>query len=119
MTILRCVSILILLAAFPAAAAPLCTDDPEAAPYVRALCEYNEGRFKAAEVVFRAIVEKDEHRPETLKSRYFLARALMKQKRWQEASSEWIKIYSISPAFYKEWSCDFLLGECRRALGLD
>ena len=90
-----------------------------ASSYAAALCFYHQGDLAEAYAAFTTIVEADEPRPETLKSRYFLARTLMKQRRWDEASAELIKIYSISAAFYEEWSCDFLLGEARRALGLD
>lgn len=87
--------------------------------YPRALCLYRAGRWGDAEKAFAAIVRADRKEPETLKSRYFLARSLMRQKKWNEASEELRRIYSISPAFYQQWSCDFLLGETRRAMGLD
>lgn len=108
-----------LLAGALAAAAPprACRGDLD--PYPAALCLYLGGDLDAARAGFAAIVEKDEPRPETLKARYFLARSLMKLKRWDEASGELIKIYSISPAFYEEWSCDFLLGEARRGMGME
>ncbi|HEY0591767.1 MAG TPA: CDC27 family protein [Thermoanaerobaculia bacterium] len=100
-----------------AAPPPVCRGDLD--PYPAALCLYLRGDADAARAAFAAIVTKDEPRPETLKARYFLARSLMKLKRWDEASGELIKIYSISPAFYEEWSCDFLLGEARRGLGME
>ncbi|MGH9456853.1 MAG: tetratricopeptide repeat protein [Thermoanaerobaculia bacterium] len=87
--------------------------------YAAALCYYYQGDLPQAAAAFLAIVEEDRPHPETLRSRYFLARTWMKQGRWEEASEELIKIYSLSPSFYEEWSCDFLLGETRRALGLD
>ncbi|HVR43850.1 MAG TPA: hypothetical protein VMS56_10455 [Thermoanaerobaculia bacterium] len=87
--------------------------------YAAALCQYHQGSLERAAERFRAIVEADEPRPETLKARYFLARTLMKLGRAGEASAELIKIHSLSPAFYREWGCDFLLGEARRADGLD
>lgn len=105
------------MTATAAPARPVCGGT--ASPYAAALCFYHQGDLAEAYASFASIVEADEPRPETLKSRYFLARTLMKQRRWDEASAELIKIYSISPAFYEEWSCDFLLGEARRALGLD
>ena len=103
--------------AVEAAPAAICRGDLE--PYPAALCLYLRGAYEEARVAFDAIVAKDEPRPETLKARYFLARALMKLRRWEEASGELIKIYSLSPAFYEEWSCDFLLGEARRGMGLE
>ena len=107
------------LAASPAPAAPaaVCRGDLE--PYPAALCLYLRGDLEDARAGFEAIVARDEARPETLKARYFLARSLMKLRRWEEASGELVKIYSISPAFYQEWSCDFLLGEARRGMGLE
>ncbi|HEU5162221.1 MAG TPA: CDC27 family protein [Thermoanaerobaculia bacterium] len=107
------------LAASGASAAPaaVCRGDLE--PYPAALCLYLRGEYERARAGFEAIVAKDEARPETLKGRYFLARSLMKLRRWEEASGELIKIYSLSPAFYEEWSCDFLLGEARRGMGLE
>lgn len=86
--------------------------------YPEALCHYHQGNLEDAEAAFRSLVEADDPRPETLKGRYFLVRTLMKLRRWPEASAELIKIYSISPSFYREWSGDFLLGEIRRAQGL-
>lgn len=104
--------------ATPAGAAE---EDCPSAPsdYAAALCFYHADALEKASALFEQIVREDVPHPATLKSRYFLARTRMKQKRWEEASAEWIKIYSISPAFYQEWSCDFLLGESRRAMGLD
>lgn len=87
--------------------------------YHRALCAYRSGDFAGAEVLFRSIAGAQAQAPETIKSRYFLARSLMKQNRWEEAGAELIRIYGLSRAFYDEWNCDFLLGECRRALGRD
>ncbi len=109
----------VVLAASAAWAAPAAACRGELAPYPAALCLYLRGDAEGARAGFAAIVEKDEPRPETLKARYFLARALMKLKRWEEASEELIKIYSLSPSFYEEWSCDFLLGEARRGMGLE
>lgn len=108
-----------LLAATAAAGAPspVCRGDLDA--YGTALCRYLRGEHQAARAGFEAIVAAGEPRPETLKARYFLARSLMKLRRWEEASGELIKIYSISPAFYEEWSCDFLLGEARQGMGLE
>ena len=84
--------------------------------YESGLCLYHQGLYPDAERVFRGL-ESAEPSPEAIKAHYFLARAQMKQKKWNEASREWIRIFGLDPAFYREWSCDFLLGECRRELG--
>ncbi len=108
-----------LLASAAGMAAPAAVCRGELDPYGDALCLYLRGEHEAARSGFGAIVAKDEPRPETLKARYFLARTLMKLHRFEEASGELIKIYSIAPAFYEEWSCDFLLGEARRGMGME
>ena len=41
----------------------------------------------------------------------------MKLGRYEEAETFFIRIYEMSKAFYDDWNCDFLLGECRRARG--
>ena len=41
----------------------------------------------------------------------------MKLGRFDEAATLFIRIYSMDPAFYASWYCDFLLGECRKAVG--
>ncbi|MEO8217327.1 MAG: tetratricopeptide repeat protein [Acidobacteriota bacterium] len=87
--------------------------------YREALSAYTSGDFARAAPLFQAIVTGDEKDPLTLKSRYFLARSCMHLKRWTEASSDLIAIYAISPSFFSEWSCDYLLGECRQAMGRD
>lgn len=86
--------------------------------YRRGLCAYRAGDFAQAQELFRKVAEAGAAEPETIKARYFLARALMKQRKWQPASEQFIRIYGLSRSFYHEWNCDFLLGECRRALGL-
>ncbi len=104
--------------AAPALAAPPTTcgasDD-----YGKALCAYQRRNFAQAEAGFRAIVEKDDKDPQTLHALYFLARTEMKRGRFDEASTLFIRIYSLDRSFYETWSCDFLLGECRRAMGKD
>ena len=85
--------------------------------YESALCAYQTRRFADAEAGFRAIVERGEKDPQTLRSTYFLARTLMKTGRFDEASTLLIRIYSLDKTFYDGWNCDFLLGECRRASG--
>ncbi len=88
------------------------TDD-----YSRALCAYQRRNFAEAEAEFRAIVEKNEPDPETIRATYFLARTDMKLGRYEDAETLFVRIYEMSKAFYDEWNCDFLLGECRRARG--
>ncbi len=87
--------------------------------YGNALCSYRSGDLAAARQRFRAIADANQQQPETIKSLYFLARTEMKLKRWDEASAVLSRIYLLSPPFYKEWNCDFLLGVCRKALGKD
>lgn len=85
--------------------------------YERALCAYQRRNFADAEHEFRAIVERGEKDAQTLRSTYFLARTFMKTGRFDEASALFIRIYETDKAFYDTWNCDFLLGECRKALG--
>ncbi|HEX9981819.1 MAG TPA: tetratricopeptide repeat protein [Thermoanaerobaculia bacterium] len=86
-------------------------------PYEQALCAYQKREFARAETGFRAIVDAGVAEPQTLRSMYFLARTLMKTGRYDDAATLLIRIYSLDKAFYNSWSCDFLLGECRRATG--
>jgi TolA-binding protein len=86
-------------------------------PYSQALCSYQQRQFFDAEARFRAIVDSDVVAPQTLKAMYFLARTLMKTGRFAEAANLLIRIYETDPPFYDAWNCDFLLGECRRAMG--
>jgi TolA-binding protein len=88
------------------------TDD-----YGKALCAYQRRNFADAEAAFRAIAEKGGRDAQTLHAIYFLARTQMKQGRFDEASTLLIRIYGLDKPFYDTWSCDFLLGECRRATG--
>ena len=85
--------------------------------YSRALCAYQRRNFAEAEGGFRAIVEKNEPDPQTIRATYFLARTEMKLGRYEEAETLFIRIYEMSKPFYDDWNCDFLLGECRRARG--
>ena len=107
---------LIAALALPAMAAPptTCggTDD-----YSAGLCAYQKRQFAEAEKRFRAIVEKDEKEPATMKATYFLARTLMKTGRYDDAAKLLIRIYDTDKPFYDDWQCDFLLGECRQAQG--
>lgn len=88
-----------------------------AGAYQAALCAYQQRDFALAESGFRAIVEVGRADAETLRATYFLARTLMKTGRFQEASRLFMGIYAMDKPFYDGWNCDFLLGECRRALG--
>ena len=92
----------------------LCAGDA----YERALCSYQQGRLEEAEASFRQLTEADPA-PRTIRAHYFLARTLMRTGKCEEASRELIRIFGADPGFYREWGCDFLLGECRRRLGLD
>lgn len=87
--------------------------------YARALCSYQRRQFAEAEAGFRRIVEKNEADPQTIRATYFLARTEMKRGRFDEAAPLLVRIYGMDPAFYATWNCDFLLGECRRAVGKD
>lgn len=110
---------LVMLATAVAAAAPQrsAPQPCSGGDYARALCLYSRQNYETALSMFKAIAERDEKAPETMKAHYFAARSEMKLKRWSEAAEELRNIYDLSPLFYREWSCDFLLGECRRALG--
>jgi TolA-binding protein len=112
---MRYAVILALLATTTLAAPPTtCNQEGE---YERALCSYQRRNFAEAESAFRLIVERGAKEPATLRSIYFLARTLMKTGRFDEASALLIRIYSLDKPFYDAWNCDFLLGECRKALG--
>jgi TolA-binding protein len=87
--------------------------------YGQALCAYQRRNFVEAEAQFRAIVDKGEQDATTIRALYFLARTDMKLGRFEEASPMLVRIYSLDPRFYAAWNCDFLLGECRRAMGKD
>jgi TolA-binding protein len=90
------------------------TDD-----YSKALCAYQRRAFTEAEAGFRGIVEKNEVDPVTIRAIYFLARTEMKRGRFDEAAPLFVRIYAMDPAFYASWNCEFLLGECRKAMGKD
>ncbi len=111
----RAAAILALLS-FAAHAAPptTCGGGSE---YERALCAYQRRNFAEAETAFRTLTERQEQDPQTIRATYFLARTMMKTGRYDDASALLIRIYSLDKAFYEVWNCDFLLGECRKALG--
>ena len=112
----RLLAILALLAPILVQAAPPTTCNLPG-DYERALCAYQRRNFGIAESGFRAIVEKEAKDATTIRSLYFLARTLMKTGRYDEASALLIRIYSLDQSFYEAWNGDFLLGECRKALG--
>lgn len=117
MSVVKTALILALLAGSASAAPPStcgARDD-----YGRALCSYQRRSFIEAEAAFRIIVDKGEQDAKTIRSLYFLARTEMKLGRFEEAAPMLVRIYSLDPGFYAAWNCDFLLGECRRALGKD
>jgi TolA-binding protein len=75
--------------------------------YDRALCAYQRRNFPEAETAFRAIVSRDAKDPVTLRATC----------RYDDAAELFVRIYSLDTPFYHAWNCDFLLGECRRAVG--
>jgi TolA-binding protein len=106
-----------ILALLALAAAPPPTTCGQRDDYGIALCAYQHRDFAQAEARFRGIVEKNADEPQTIRAMYFLARTEMKRGRFDEASTLFIRIYALAPPFYHAWSCDFLLGECRKATG--
>ncbi|MEA2164623.1 MAG: hypothetical protein QOK37_2750 [Thermoanaerobaculia bacterium] len=87
--------------------------------YGKALCAYQRRQFAEAEAGFRAIAEKKEGEPQTIRSLYFLARTEMKRGRFDEAAPLFVRIYEMDKSFFATWNCEFLLGECRKAMGKD
>jgi len=106
-----------ILALLALAAAPPPTTCGRSDDYGTALCAYQRRNFTEAESRFRAIVEKNAGDPATVRATYFLARTEMKLGRFDEAQTLFIRIYALDAPFYRAWSCDYLLGECRRAMG--
>lgn len=109
-------AVILALIAMPSFAAPPTTcaahDD-----YGQALCAYQRRNFDQAAAGFRAIVERGAKEPQTLHALYFLARTEMKRGRFEEGATLLVRIYGLDKAFYDTWNCDFLLGECRKAVG--
>lgn len=110
-------NLLIALALASAAHAAVPSTCGATGDYERALCAYQKRDFGEAESLFRAIADRTEQDPQTIRAVYFLARTLMKTGRFDDASALLIRIYSLDQSFYDTWNCDFLLGECRKALG--
>jgi TolA-binding protein len=100
-------------------AAPPPTTCGQRDDYAAALCAYQRRDFAAAAAGFRAIVDKNADEPNTVRAMYFLARTEMKTGHFDVAQTLLIRIYALDVPFYRAWSCDFLLGECRRAAGKD
>jgi TolA-binding protein len=113
---MRLALILALLAESALAATPPTTCNL-AGDYEKALCAYQRRNFGEAETAFRRIAEREQQDAQTIRSLYFLARTFMKTGRYDEASALLIRIYALDQAFYQAWNGDFLLGECRKALG--
>jgi TolA-binding protein len=111
------VRIFAILALLALAAAPPPSTCGQRDDYGLALCAYQRRDFAEAEARFRVIVDRNADEPQTLRSMYFLARTEMKRGRFDEASTLFIRIYALDAPFYHAWSCDFLLGECRKAMG--
>lgn len=111
-------ALIVALLAAAASAAPPSTCGGED-DYAGALCAYQRRNFIEAEAGFRAIVDKAGQDATTIRAMYFLARTHMKLGRFDEAAPLLVRIYALDPGFYGAWSCDFLLGECRRAMGKD
>ena len=112
---MRIAAIIVLLGATASAAPPTTCGADDA--YGKALCAYQRRDFAVAQAGFRAIADAGAERPETIRATYFLGRTLMKQGKFADASDVFIRIYELDRTFYNAWNCDFLLGECRRALG--
>lgn len=87
--------------------------------YARGLCLYSNENWIEADAELSRVVEAGRAERETLKAMYFLARTKMQMKQWDQASQLWVRLFSLSPAFYREWNGDYLLGECRRNRGLE
>lgn len=104
------------LLSLPAQAAPPTTCGG-ADEYSRALCAYQRRQFQEAATRFRSIIETRSESPEKIKAMYFLARTMMKRGEYAEAADLFMRIYGADKPFYDGWNCDFLLGECRRAMG--
>lgn len=110
-------AVILALVAVTAQAATTPTTCGLTGDYEQALCAYQKRDFGNAERLFRGVVEREAQDSHTIRAMYFLARTLMKTGRFDEANALLIRIYSLDPAFYETWNGDFLLGECRKALG--
>jgi len=117
MSVVKTALILALLAVAASAAPPTTCGAKD--DYGKDLCAYQRRNFIEAEAAFRAILDKGEQDATAIRSMYFLARTDMKLGRFEEAAPLLIRIYSLDPGFYGSWNCDFLLGECRKAMGKD
>ena len=117
MSVVKTALILALLAVTASAVPPTTCGAKD--DYGKALCAYQRRNFIEAQAAFRAILDRGEQDATTIRSMYFLARTDMKLGRFEEAAPLLIRIYSLDPGFYGAWNCDFLLGECRKAMGKD
>ena len=85
--------------------------------YSLALCAYQHRDFVQSEARFTELADANLDDPRTVRALYFLARTEMKLGKYEEASTHFIRIYALDQPFYHAWNCDFLLGECRKAVG--
>ena len=81
--------------------------------YDQGVCLYDRGRYAEAIEILDGVVAVERVGQQRVKAMYFKGRSLMRLKRWDEAQRLWIDLFSISPAFYRLWNCDYLLGVCR------
>ncbi|MDX1582997.1 MAG: hypothetical protein R3338_05280 [Thermoanaerobaculia bacterium] len=88
------------------------TTDCEGSSYERALCWYVAGELDLAEEGFAEVVGSGGQEPEVLRAIYFLSRTKMRQQEYEEASRLLIELFELSPAFFRDWSGDYLLGIC-------
>jgi len=114
--VIRTAVILALLAS-AASAAPPPTTCGRTDAYSLALCAYQHRDFVQAAARFTELVDANLDDPRTVRALYFLGRTEMKLGRYEEASTRFIRIYALDKPFYHAWNCDFLLGECRKAVG--
>ena len=109
-------AVILALLATATLAAPPTTCDQEG-EYERALCAYQRRSFAEAESRLGGVVDRRADGAAPPRATNMQARTLMKTGRFDEASALLIRIYSLDKPFYDAWNCDFLLGECRKALG--
>lgn len=106
-----CVAIVLSLLAVSVAGEEECRLEDR---YRAGLCLYAQGDYRGALELFESVSEGRDDRG--AKAAYFLARVHMKLGEWEDASRVLTRIFERSPAFYRLWNCDFLLGVCREML---
>src|SRR5437763_16763059 len=72
--------------------------------YGRALCAYQRRNFTEAEAEFRAIADRNDPDPQTIRATYSLARTEIKLGRDEEAGTNFIRLYEMSKAYYEDWN---------------